>query len=120
MKNLNTFLPVVIFFLFVLSPIKTLAQVSDEYAVTVGKEQLHFVRRPELGYVVVSREETTAVEALDGTLRQFGGRDIRPVRGLSRRGVSVVFSQRPASENENTITILKARSQIKYAAPLFS
>lgn len=120
MKSLNTVLILVISFLFALSPIKSLAQVSDEYVVTTGREQLNFVRRPELGYVVVSKEEASAVEALDGTLRQFGARDIRAVRGLSRRGVSVVFSQRPASENENTIKTINAQSQIRYAAPLFS
>jgi len=110
----------VLFVLFVIHPAKAPTQGTYDYVVSVGNEQLHFVRRPELGYVVVSREETTAIKALDGTLKQFGARDTRPVRGLSRRGVSVVFSQRPVSENENTITMLRARRQIKYVAPLFS
>ncbi len=120
MKSINTVLILVISFLFVLSPIKSHANTSDEYVVTAGKEQITFVRRPELGYVVVSQEETTAIETLDTTLRGFGTEDIRPIKGLGRRDMSVVFSQRSASENENTIKTLKAQSQIKYASPLFS
>jgi thermitase len=110
----------ILLFVLVLCPDRILAQSSYDYVITAGDEEIHFVSRPELGYVVVSQEETSAVEALDGTLRQFGAKDIRAVRGPGRRGVSVVFSQRPASENENTIKMLKAHRQIKYVAPLFS
>jgi len=111
---------VTIFILFALCPIKSPAEGPYDYVVTVANEQLHFVRRPELGYVVVSREEAGALETLDGTLRQFGAKDIRAVRGPGRRGISVVFSKRLASENENTIAMLRSHSRIKYAAPLFS
>jgi subtilisin family serine protease len=110
----------ILLFALISYPSKVNATSPYDYVITAGKEKIHFLSRPELGYVVVSKEETSAVEALDGTLRQFGGRDIRPVRGPGRRGVSVVFSQRPASENENTIKTLKVQRPIKYVAPLFS
>ncbi|MBA7602614.1 hypothetical protein ES703_09710 [subsurface metagenome] len=110
---------VTLFALFVLCPVETPSQEFYDYVVTVGNEELRFLRRPELGYVVKSQEQTTAIEVLDETLKEFGAPDIRPVRGSGRRGVSVVFSEREAGENENTIRMLRAKSEIGYAAPLF-
>jgi uncharacterized delta-60 repeat protein len=111
---------IILLFILILQSARAFAQTSYNYIITAKNEELHFVSRPDLGYVVVSREETGAVEALDGTLRQFGARDIRAIRGLGRQGVSVVFSRRSPGENESTITKLRTQSQIKYVAPLFS
>jgi subtilisin family serine protease len=119
MKQVRWTTGAILLFVICIYPAGVRAQSPYDYVITAGNEVLDFISRPELGYVVVSQEETSAVEALDGTLRQFGGRDIRPVHGPGRRGTSVVFSQRPANENENTIKMLKAQRQIKYAAPLF-
>jgi subtilisin family serine protease len=91
-----------------------------DYTVTAGNEQLRFVRRPELGYVVKAEEKETAIEALYGMLRKSGATDIKPVRGLVRRGISVVHSERSANDNKKTIRMLRALKQIRYAAPLFS
>ncbi|MHC4676148.1 MAG: S8 family serine peptidase, partial [Planctomycetota bacterium] len=65
-------------------------------------------------------EQVIAIEALGETLREFGAADVRSVHGLGWRGVSVVFSERAASENENALKMLRAQSRIRYAAPLFS
>ncbi|MHC4459991.1 MAG: S8 family serine peptidase [Planctomycetota bacterium] len=123
-KKTNWISLVALFALFVLCPIQSPSQSAGgvtadrsvcDYIVTVGNEELRFVRRPELGYVIVRSE--------DQGVRVSGDKEtdnlVQPVRGLGRRGVSVVFSQRPPGENESTIRELGARRHIKYAAPLF-
>jgi len=92
----------------------------QEYALTVGGERLWFVARPELGYVVKARQDAASIEALCAILKHAGAVDIRPVGGLGRKGVSVVHSERPADENRNTVRLLRLRSDVQYAAPLFS
>jgi subtilisin family serine protease len=94
---------------------------AQDYVVTAGREQLHFTRRPELGYVVVSRGEKAAIEATKQKLQEeVSANDIRPVQGLGRRGVSVVYHRRSANENEGTFKVLRGHKHTRYAAPLFS
>ncbi len=107
-------------FLLAICSVKGQAQSSQDYIVNAGSEQLTFVRQPELGYVAQSQQTTDAIESLDGTLRQFGAKDIRPVRGAGRRGILVVYSRQTRIENENTMAGLRAQGRIKYVAPLFS
>jgi predicted outer membrane repeat protein len=85
-----------------------------------GIERLNFTARPDLGYVVISQPEKTAISALEATLKEFGAEDIRPIKGLGRKGNYVVFCNRPANENINTIKNLRAKNHISFAAPLFS
>jgi uncharacterized delta-60 repeat protein len=119
-KVRKTSLFIYISFLVLCSVEGAKAQSRDDYLINAGNQQLVFVRQPERGYVVQSQKTTTAIESLEGILKQFGARDIRPVRGLGRKGVSVVYSKRTRGENENVIAQLKAHGLIKYAAPLFS
>jgi subtilisin family serine protease len=53
-------------------------------------------------------------------LKDVGAVDISPIRGLGRKGVSVVYSERSAGENEKIVKLLTSRSEVQYAAPLFS
>ncbi len=96
------------------------ALVMGSGAVSAGDDHLQFLRRPELGYVTQSQDDPAAVKALDGILRQSGATDIKPVRGLSRRGISIVCQQYPAAQAENIIATLRTHNQIRYTAPLFS
>jgi len=91
-----------------------------EYVLAVGNEELRFVARPELGYVVKARQDAAAIEALDGVLKSVGAVNISPICGLGRKGVCVVYSERSAAENEKTVKLLRSRSEVQYAAPLFS
>ena len=93
---------------------------GKEYALMVGGEELRFMARPELGYVVKARQDATSLEALSGILKSVGATDISPIRGLGRKGGCVVYSERPAAENEKTVKLLKLRKEVRYAAPLFS
>ena len=96
------------------------SQQPSEYVIGLGnQQQLRFVRKPELGYVVVTQEQTPAIKSLDLLLKEFQAKDVRPVGGSGRRGQSIVYSQRSAGENESTIAILRAQKGIKYVAPLF-
>ena len=92
----------------------------NEYVIDLPDQQLHFVRKPQLGYVVVSREQPTAIQSLEGILKEFQAQDVRPVGGRGRRGLAVVHSRRLSGENDNIIARLRTHSQIKYVAPLFS
>ncbi len=100
---------------------KILSHERYDYFITVGNGQLHFVQRPDLGYVVQARREEASIKALGGTLKQIGARDIRRIGGLRRKGgVSVVLDPLPIAENLSTIAALRAQNHIKYSAPLFS
>ena len=110
----------ILFMLFFSSYVNVNAQNSGEYVINVGADELRFVRRADLGYVVQSQANKAATEELDGMLRGFGAKDIAAVRGIGRRSISVVHSKRPTIENQNAITMLRGERQVKYAAPLFS
>lgn len=81
-----------------------------------GQDQ--FIAQPEIGYVIKS--ETIEFMDLNNILKSFEDVDIKPIKGLDRKGVSVVYNNNTKTENENTIQALKTYSQIQYAAPLFS
>ena len=91
-----------------------------EYVLTVGGEELRFTARPELGYVVKVNEEAASLEALSAMLKYDAAADIRPIGGSGRKGICVVYSERPADENRQTVRLLAAYRQVQYAAPLFS
>jgi len=91
-----------------------------EYVLTVGNEELRFTARPELGYMVKARQDAASVEALNGILKSVGAVDISPIGGLGRKGICVVYSERPAVQNERTVRLLRSRSEVQYVAPLFS
>jgi subtilisin family serine protease len=120
MRKTNWSKLVTLFALLVLCSADSPAGESFDYVVTVGNETLTFVARPELGYVVKARQDTASIAALGGVLKRVGAADISPIRGVGRKGVSVVHSERAAYENEKTIKTLAARSDVQYAAPLFS
>ena len=88
--------------------------------IDLPRQHLRFVRKPELGYVVLSREQTAPTGSLDGLLKEYQAKDVRHVGGPGRRGLAVVYGQRSSGENENIITRLKTHNQVKYIAPLFS
>jgi len=93
---------------------------DKEYVLMVRGEELRFVARPELGYVVKTRQDAASIEALSRILKGVGSVDISPIGGLGRKGVRVVYSERPAAENEKTVNLLRLRKEVQYAAPLFS
>ena len=93
---------------------------AQQYILTVGNEQLRFVARPELGYVVKTRQDTASINALAGMLKDVGAVDISPIRGLDRKGVCIVYNERSTEENDRTIKTLRVHRDVQYAAPLFS
>ncbi len=92
----------------------------EEYILTSGNKQLHFVAQPQLGYVLKRRDEIGSMDTLNRFLKNAGDVKIIPIRRLGRRGISIVYNEQPAHKNEKIITSLTALGQIKYASPLFS
>ncbi len=106
--------------LVLLCALKSTAQDPSGYVVSAAGEKLTFTARPELGYVVKTQQNTSNIEALSGTLQLFTNAEIKPIRGLGRKNISVVYNGKSADENEKTITALASHDQVRYAAPLFS
>ncbi len=106
--------------LVLLCPLTSTGQEPSGYVVTAAGEKLTFIARPELGYVLKTQQNTFNTEAFSGMLQQFSDAEIKPIRGLGRKGISVVYNGKSADENEKTITALASNNQIRYAAPLFS
>lgn|GEM_PF-1118996 len=93
---------------------------GKEYTLMVGGEELRFTARPELGYVVKLKQDTSSIDALSRMLMGFGAVDISPIRGLGRKGTYIVYNKCPATQNDKTIKLLRIYSDIKYKSPLFS
>jgi predicted outer membrane repeat protein len=106
--------------LVLLCHVASTGQEPSGYVVTAAGEKLTFIARPELGYVLKTQQNTFNTEAFSGMLQQFSDAEIKPIRGLGRKGISVVYNGKSADENEKTITALASNNQIRYAAPLFS
>ena len=92
----------------------------EEYVLTVNNEQLHFVAQPQAGYVLKMREDIGSMNSTSRFLKSAGDVQISPIRGLGRKGVSIIYNERPSEENSKTIKSLRAHSEVQYAAPLFS
>jgi subtilisin family serine protease len=92
----------------------------EEYVLTVNNEHLHFIAQPEAGYVLKTRDEIGSMDSTSRFLKSAGDVEICPVQGLGRKGVSVIYNERPADENDKTIKSLGVHSEVQYAAPLFS
>ena len=120
MRKTSWIFPVAVLALLVLCTTASPAEESFDYVVAVGNEKLTFVARPELGYVVKTQQKTGSMSVLSSTLSFLASEQTKPIRGLDRYGVWVVENERPRSENENAIGLLKAHGQVQYAAPLFS
>src|SRR4030042_4680639 len=91
-----------------------------EYVLTVNNEELHFVAQPQAGYVLKMREDIGSMNSTSRFLKSAGDVQISPIRGLGRKGVSIIYNERPSEENSKTIKSLRAHSEVQYAAPLFS
>lgn len=105
--------------MLLLRPTVSLTQESQGHIVTAGNEQISFMPRPELGCVVKLQQVGGEISALGGFLSLPAGQ-AEPIRGLNRKGLWIVEQNRPAGENEKTISALGLHGQVKYVAPLFS
>jgi subtilisin family serine protease len=119
MKKQSQTILIALCFLFVLSPIKILAQESGEYIINVGNEQLRFVPRPELGYVIKTEERLGNIRVLSGILKDVGAVDIKAVRGFGEQGVYVVKNQYNNNQNKQITNMMAVRSDVEYVLPLF-
>ena len=86
MSKKNRVVPFVFYALLVLlCPLTSKAQDPSGYVVTAANEKLTFLRQPELGYVVKTKQKTFNIEALSGALQLFTNAEIKPIRGLDRK-----------------------------------
>ncbi|HCO95570.1 MAG TPA: hypothetical protein DIU00_16745, partial [Phycisphaerales bacterium] len=88
--------------------------------ITVGNETLTFVRQPTAGYVLKTQNDISSMDTVCRFLKSDGDVKINPIRGLGRKGVSVIYNERPAEENDRTIKSLRFYNEVQYTAPLFS
>ncbi len=93
---------------------------DTEVVITIAGQEHRYQPRPELGYVVKSQDYDQVIASTYGDISLLAEMQIRPVGGRERKGLWIVERQSPAAENEKIIKTLKTRSQIKYAAPIFS
>jgi hypothetical protein len=107
----------VLFALLILCPIKSPAQ---EYVLTVANEQLRFSAQPEAGYVLKTRDDIVSMDIVSRFLKNAGDVKIIPIRSSGRKGLYVVYDERPAAENRRTIKTLRTNSEVQYTAPRFS
>ncbi len=120
MSKAGKILVVIVYALFVLFASESSGEESLSRSVTVGGNQLLFIPQPQSGYVIQSQEGASSITFFEESLRSSDDVEIKPVGGLQRQGVSIVFNERTSGENEKTIESLRSRNQVKYAAPLFS
>ena len=93
---------------------------GEEYVLTVAGGQLHFTAQPQAGYVLKTREDICSMDSINRFLKSAEDVKISPIRGLGRKGIYVIYNERPADENVRTIKTLKVQNEFQYTAPLFS
>jgi subtilisin family serine protease len=93
---------------------------DTEVVITIAGQEHRYQPRPELGYIVKSEENAAAVVGAYEDIRLFTQAPVRPVGGRDRRGIWIVESRRPDSQNQAVIKSLRAQRHVQYAAPLFS
>ncbi len=87
-----------------------LGGVGDERTVVAGGYRLHYVARPELGYVVKSHAPGAHAD---------GARVLRVARRSRNEAVVVVYEHRPAAEASKAIDAIRGDRRVGYAAPLY-
>ena len=120
MSKASKFLVVMVYALFVSFAAASLAEDCVSYDISVGDNKLSFVPQPQSGFVVKSREGLSSVNYLNESLRLSDKTEIKPVGGLDREGVSIVFRESRTGENEKSVENLRSGGQVEYAAPVFS
>ena len=76
--------------LVLLCHVASTGQEPSGYVVTAAGEKVTFIARPELAYVLKTQQNTFNTETFSGMLQQFSDAEIKPIRGLGRKGISVV------------------------------
>ena len=94
MRSTHRSILIAVVAVLLLCPTVSLPQESQDYIVTVGNEQISFMPRPELGYVVKLQEARGGISAL-GALLSLPAGQVKPIRGLDRKGLWVVERDRP-------------------------
>ncbi|MHC4440042.1 MAG: hypothetical protein ACYS3S_22025, partial [Planctomycetota bacterium] len=95
-------------------------QESSEVIIMIAGQEHRYQPRAELGYIVVTQDDSDAIASVHRDLTLFTQNEIKSVGGRDRRGLWIVESRRPAAQNEAVIEILGAQRQVQYVAPLFS
>ena len=92
---------------------------ATDFDVRIRGASFHFEGQPELGYLVQSRSDVSAVDAIERATTDAPPDDVRSVRGRGRQDLAVVHAGRTRSENEEAMERLSRDDQIAYVAPLF-
>jgi len=95
-------------------------QELSEVVVMIAGHEHRYQPRPDLGYVVLARDDFDAIAGIFKDLTLFAQNEIKPVGGRDRRGLWIVENQQSAAQNEAVIKTLSAQRQVQYVAPLFS
>ena len=97
------------------------AENSLDYVVNVGSEQLRsFVAQPELGYVVKSSRNKSAVLSLDSTTQKIQSKDTEYLNVANRPDTRIVLGEQSLIQSERNIRILSNQPDTEYIAPLFT
>jgi len=120
MRNISYSILITLTALLAVSSVAVAEHESFDYVITVGNETLTFVRQPQTGYVLKTRDDIGSIEIVSRFLKSAGDVKISLIRGLGRKGISVVYNERPVEENDRTIKSLRVYNEVQYTAPLFS
>ena len=121
MRNTSCTMLVTLFALLLLCSVTSPAGNSTDFVVNVGNEQLRsFVAQPELGYVVKSSRNKSAVLSLNSTTQGIQADEKKYLSVANRPNMRIVLSQQTSIQNESTIRILSNQPDTEYIAPLYT
>ena len=95
-------------------------QESSEVVLLIAGYEYRYQPRPELGFVVIAKDDSDAMASVQNDLSLFTQNEIIPVGGRDRHGLWIVENKQSSAQNEAAIKTLSLRRQVQYVAPLFS
>jgi subtilisin family serine protease len=96
------------------------SQESSEIVIMIAGYEYRYKPRPDLGYVILAKDDSSAIASVYGDLSLFTQAEIKSVGGRDRRGLWIVENKQSSAQNEAAIKTLSTQRQVRYVAPLFS
>ncbi len=120
MRTIRLFSSVVLFSILVLCSSGSLSQNSFIFSLTTGNETYDFVPQPQLGYVVKSSSNQSAMMLLESSLQGAQVDEEENLIVANRPEIVIVLGEQPFVQSQSNIKMLSNQPETQYIAPIYT